>query len=290
MLQANRHDKKAFIKLVETVYCRILLLNRRRPGELQRLLLNTYTSAFNNENKQAYEEFSEVISATERCLTNSFKRIVIKGKRNRGVPVLIRKDISEHLNIILKCRKDVVQKETAYLFTNPDSGDPIVAYKVLRKYATLCGAKKSDALTCTRLRKHLATLTQLFNMNENDMEQLASLMGHTLGIHRSSCRLPDDVYQTAKISKLLILMEQVKAGEFKGKSLDEINLNLEEDLMEIAGKDKDMPSVLDIDNNETTSTQERSEIEYKKYTEKNKEEEGPGTMDRRTKKVVNRFF
>ncbi|CAH1981443.1 unnamed protein product [Acanthoscelides obtectus] len=60
----------------------------------------------------------------------------------------------------------------------------------------------------------------------------------------------------------MILMEQGKSGEFKGKSLDEINLNLDEDLMEVAGKDKDMPSVLDIDNNETTSTQERSETEF----------------------------
>ncbi|CAH1981444.1 unnamed protein product [Acanthoscelides obtectus] len=59
MLPASRHDKRAYIKLVETVYCRLLLLNRRRPGELQRLLFYTYTSAKNNENKQAYEEFSE---------------------------------------------------------------------------------------------------------------------------------------------------------------------------------------------------------------------------------------
>lgn len=64
------------------------------------------------------------------------------------------------------------------------------------------------------------------------MEQLASFMGHTLGIHRSSYRLPDNLYQTAKISKLLILMEQGQAAQFKGKNLNDINLNLEDDLVE----------------------------------------------------------
>ncbi|KAK9710003.1 hypothetical protein QE152_g26262 [Popillia japonica] len=56
-------------------------------------------------------------------------------------------------------------------------------------------------------------------------------MGHTPGVHMNSYRLPDDVYRTAKISKLLLLMESGKAGEHKGKALDEINIDLEEDLI-----------------------------------------------------------
>lgn len=45
-------------------------------------------------------------------------------------------------------------------------------------------------------------------MNENELEQLATLIGHTLDVHRSSYRLPDDVFQTAKIAKIVLLMEQ----------------------------------------------------------------------------------
>ncbi|KAG5861881.1 hypothetical protein JTB14_036752 [Gonioctena quinquepunctata] len=66
-------------------------------------------------------------------------------------------------------------------------------------------------------------------MSEHDIEQLASFMGHTLGIHRALNRLSDDIYQTSRISKLLILMGNGEAGQFKEKSLDEINSNLEED-------------------------------------------------------------
>ncbi|KAJ8971979.1 hypothetical protein NQ317_010075 [Molorchus minor] len=91
--------------------------------------------------------------------------------------------------------------------------------------------KNPKVITCTRLRKHLATLTQLFDMTGTDIEQLAHFMGHTVGVHKGSYRLPNDVYQTAKIAKLLLLMEQGEAAEFKGLPLNEIQLDLEEDLM-----------------------------------------------------------
>lgn len=92
----------------------------------------------------------------------------------------------------------------------------------MKKHAKCSGCKNPQALISTRLRKHLATLSQIFNMTDNDLEQPATFMGHTTGVHRKSYRLPDDIYQTAKTSKLLLLMEQGSSARYKGKSLDEI--------------------------------------------------------------------
>ncbi|KAG5872201.1 hypothetical protein JTB14_011073 [Gonioctena quinquepunctata] len=69
-------------------------------------------------------------------------------------------------------------------------------------------------------------------MNENEIEQLATFMGHTMGMHKNSYWLPDDIYQTAKISKLLIFMEDGRGKDFKGKKLDEKELNLDKNLLE----------------------------------------------------------
>lgn len=118
------------------------------------------------------------------------------------------------------------------MFAKPGSESTLCGYKVLKKYATACGAQNPTAITTTKLRKHLATLTQMFNLKESDIEQLANFMGHTQAVHRQNYRLPDDVYQTAKLSKLLLLMESGKADSFKGKCLDDINLDLEQDLLE----------------------------------------------------------
>lgn len=81
-------------------------------------------------------------------------------------------------------------------------------------------------------------------MAELELEQLATFMGHTLSVHKNNYRLPSDVYQTAKISKLLLLMEDGKADEYQGKTLDEIELNMDE---EVIGNEIENQEVVDME-------------------------------------------
>lgn len=55
-------------------------------------------------------------------------------------------------------------------------------------------------------------------------------------------RLPQDLYQTAKISKLLLLMEK-GADKYKGKSLNEIDVNPETEFAEEENSDKEDDNV-----------------------------------------------
>ncbi|CAG9823910.1 unnamed protein product [Phaedon cochleariae] len=65
-------------------------------------------------------------------------------------------------------------------------------------------------------------------MTDNDLEQLATFMGHTTGVHKNLYRLPNDVYQTAEVSKLLLLMDKGNASEFKEKALDGKEIDIED--------------------------------------------------------------
>lgn len=186
--------------LLETIYCRIILLNRRRPGEVQRLLVTTYEKNSINQN-QTYEEFAEAVSPTEKILMGRFKRVVIRGKRGRGVPVLFSTDVQAHIRILLQYRSQFLKANNPFLFANLNSTESICGYKVLRNYARAAEVKNPDGITCTKLRKHLATLSQVFALSENDLEQLARFMGHTIGVHRQSYRLPDDVFKLPKSQK-----------------------------------------------------------------------------------------
>lgn len=240
LLNANPKDVKAYTLLTEIVYCKTILLNRRRPGELQRIFLHTYTSA--SADKTGYEEFKTVLSTTEQILLKSMKRVVIRGKRGRGVPVLFTSDTQKQIEILLKYRENAMNFRNPYLFGKPQTANPIRGYQVLDKHAKSSGIANPSTITATRLRKHLATITQLLCMSDGEIEQLATAMGHTIGVHKNSYRLPDDVYQTAKLSKLLLLMEQGKAAEFKGKTLNEIDFDMEEDLLsksQISDKSED---------------------------------------------------
>ncbi|KAJ8950670.1 hypothetical protein NQ314_007800 [Rhamnusium bicolor] len=186
--------------------------------------------------------------------TWSRKYIYIWGKRGRVVPVLFSVDVQNNIEFMLEYRSSFVPKENLHLFAKANSKTEISGYKILSKYAQTCGAKNPTTITSTRLRKHLATLTQIFNMTDSDIEQLAAFMGHTPGVHRGSYRLPDDIYQTAKLSKLLLLMEIGGAGDYKGKSLEEIDLNMEENLLDETKCDEsDMDDEIDDTNTENVN-------------------------------------
>ncbi|CAG5057582.1 unnamed protein product [Parnassius apollo] len=259
-LEEPQNPKLAYNTLTETVYCRVLLLNRRRPGELQRLPLSIYQEISND--KSAYEEFDRAISSAEKVLVNSFKRIVIRGKRGRGVPVLLTDEVQSDINLLISVRRNYICEKNDFLFAKPGSESTLCGYKVLKKYATASGARNPAAITTTKLRKHLATLTQMFNLKESDIEQLANFMGHTQAVHRQNYRLPDDVYQTAKLSKLLLLMESGKADSYRGKCLDDINLDLEQDLLENAQGHDNYDSDELIDYDAALPTEKSKETEF----------------------------
>jgi hypothetical protein len=176
---SSSSNVSAYNKLVESLYCRVILLNRKRSGELQRMLLHTYQSA---SERPENEEYNTAVSSSEQILLKNLKRVVIRGKRGRDVPVLFSKDMQNHIKVLLDVRHNFVPKENPYLFGKADSLSHIIGYKTLTKYAKSSGVKNPSSISSTHLRKHLATLSQLFNLSEMEVEQLATFMGHTTNV------------------------------------------------------------------------------------------------------------
>nr|CAI5854726.1 unnamed protein product [Callosobruchus analis] len=73
-------------------------------------------------------------------------------------------------------------------------------------------------------------------------------MGHTLKTHCSFYRLSDNLYQTAKVSKLLLLSASGGIEKYKGKLLDDIEIDLSpiieqsDQLLSITGSDNGISS------------------------------------------------
>lgn len=223
ILQAAKHNEPAYTNLKEIIYSQIILLNRRRPAEVAQIKINTLKSV--NLSCEKETEFSSCLTETEKILLNRYSRFIVEGKRGRGVPILLSPNMKMHLELLLDSRNNFVDNNE-YIF---HSGGAyfIDGTKTLRKYAIKSGAQRPNTITATRLRKHLATITQLLQFSETDLEQLSNFMGHTLKTHCNIYRMPDDIYQTAKVSKLLLLMTSGGAEQFKGKSLEEIDIDLD---------------------------------------------------------------
>lgn len=221
-LMGNQNDMLSYTTLKDVLYTQIILLNRRRPAEVAQLTVSTFKSI--NLERENNNEFEKCLTETEKILLSTFSRFVIRGKRGRGVPVLLSPQMKKHFYFLLEVRNNFVS-DNDYVFHTTGKGF-IDGTKVIHKYVNNCKLEKPECITATGLRKHLATITQLLQFSDHDMEQLSKFMGHTLKTHCGVYRMSDTIYQTAKVSKLLLLMTEGGADEFRGKSLDEINIDL----------------------------------------------------------------
>ncbi len=219
------HDPKAYVMLSESILSQIILFNRRRQGEAAKMLLETYE----NKNTEALnEDVMQCLTKFERDLSNEFTRIVIRGKRGRKVPVLLTREMTRGLDFLMEHRtqENSILYNNKYVFARPKSDSHLRGSDCLRKFANLCDAKHPETLTSTHLRKHIATLCQIMNLKDHELDQVAKFMGHDIRVHREYYRLTENTIQLAKMSKLLMAIE-CGTAVYKGKSLDEIDLELE---------------------------------------------------------------
>nr|CAI5843083.1 unnamed protein product [Callosobruchus analis] len=97
---------------------------------------------------------------------------------------------------------------------------------------------------------------------EYPTEIRSNKLGHTEKTPNEFYKLPQDGYQTAKISKLLILMDKGLGDKYKGKSLNEIDIDPEQDYAETESDIEYYPlSVFTETNNLPTTSTSRTEKE-----------------------------
>lgn len=227
-LEKETANRVLYKKLAKLVLSLLILFNRRRSGEVAAMTVRDFTlgdSAVLNSNDLE-------LSPLEKALCHKFKRVEIRGKRGRTVPILFTQATGAALDLLIDCRPLVsIPADNDDVFQNPDGEGCLRGSDCLREASENCGAKHPDLLRSTKLRKHIATMTQIVNLEGNELDILAGFMGHDIRTHREFYRLPEETIQVAKVSKLLLLLES--GQKLTGKTLSDIDVSeLEEDFIE----------------------------------------------------------
>ncbi|XP_059215616.1 uncharacterized protein LOC131993639 [Centropristis striata] len=210
--------------LAKVTLAQVILFNRRREGEVSKMSLSVYLS---RDLSETHEDVNLALTELEQKLCKHFVRITVVGKRGRKVPVLLTPLMKECLDTLVERREECgVLTENGFLFALPHSVHHLRGSDCIRQLVHECsGIKNPRALTSTKLRKHIATLSTVLNLKNTELDQLADFLGHNIDVHRKHYRLPEGTLQLAKISKVLLALEQGKLGKYKGKSLDEIHID-----------------------------------------------------------------
>ena len=208
--------------LAKVILAKVILFNRRRQGEVSKMLLTTYLSRVSTP---VHDDIAHALSEVEKILCKYFSRMEVRGKRGRKVPVLLTPAMVKSLDLLAKERSNCgILPDNDFLFARPGSASHLKGSDCIRVYARECGAEQPQTLSSTKLRKQVSTLSKVLNLTDTELHQLAEFLGHDIRIHRQYYRLPEGTLQLAKISKILMACEQGKLADFKGKTLEEITI------------------------------------------------------------------
>ena len=155
-------------------------------------------------------------------------RVEIRGKRGRTVPALLTTTVEKNIDLLLRLRKEAaVNEKKQYVFPRPNfySIEPLRSSDVLRRFAKEADLQFPENVTSTKLRKHVATVAQVLNLTNHDLEVMANFMGHDITVHRSFYRLPQETLQVAKMGRLLMAFNNGTIGHYSGQSIDSIALD-----------------------------------------------------------------
>ncbi|KAJ8967790.1 hypothetical protein NQ317_003099 [Molorchus minor] len=219
----NTADEKVYKTLVQCSLALLIIFNRKRIGDVQYLKLSDYK----NDQRSNYRDFESALSPTEKVLATKYRRVLNSGKGSKAVVILIPEIIEKDIKLLLKHRSKFIEEDNDYVFAIPGSkvkwGEDIA----IRNLAKKMKLNNPSAITSNKLRKQIATVMQILNLSQDDVKQFSTFMGHTQKTHEEFYELPVDVYQTAKVSKMLLMIENGVPIEHKGKHLSEIDIDME---------------------------------------------------------------
>ncbi|XP_034017463.1 uncharacterized protein LOC117502534 isoform X2 [Thalassophryne amazonica] len=211
---------KVWVDLAEVCLAQTILFNRRRERRVSSITLSEFLS---RDTSDPHPDLDWSLSEVETKLCHHFSRFVTTTKQGRPVPILVTPKILCALELLVKQRKACgILKDNIYLFARPAAMTHLSGTGCIRGFAEACGAKCPKALVSTKLQKHAAALSTVLNMADTNLDQLTNFLSYDVAIHCELDRLPEKTLHLAKISKVLMALEQGRLAEFRDKNLDQI--------------------------------------------------------------------
>ncbi|KAG5870744.1 hypothetical protein JTB14_021997 [Gonioctena quinquepunctata] len=156
---SKKFEKLSWMELSGAVLLRLLIFNRRRPGELETALLTDLDTLISmNRDTLLNHNFNDA----EQKRAEVYSRFVVRGKLARGTP------------------SRFLQDSLGFSFESQKRG----------RYSVEYGASDTELLRATTLRKHIASNSASLKMKSEELEQLQGYLGHADKIHREYYREP----------------------------------------------------------------------------------------------------
>ncbi|MBN3313333.1 SHPS1 phosphatase, partial [Atractosteus spatula] len=208
------------------------LLDRERPlcDRSRRKVLGVSAAAAPPAGREEDLALEAALSPFEREVLCDLTRAKVQGKRGKLVPLLLTAEMESSLDLLLSTRDQVgVSPENPYVFARPfhSAATPLRGGDLLRLLARSCGARRPQSLTCTRLRRQVAILSQLLSLcGRAQRSRLEGYLRREYHVTQDCTRLQEDPGLMGRVARVVLAGE--KDGlMFKGMTLEQICLELD---------------------------------------------------------------
>ena len=216
-------------QLGEAILVHMQIFNCRRAGETERLKLSNFRKA---EKFDKDHENLQKLSQEDKSFLSQFYRILLRGKLNRTVPMLLSKKDKEGLDLFLSFRdKAGVQPSNPYVFgiesTDTTENRYLLACDILRKYSAMIGAKFPERLRGTLFRKNVSTMAMSLELTAGVRSDLYQFLGHSESINKNI--YAQNLFQQQVLAIAPILLKATNCYEGKNKEKLAIETDSEEE-------------------------------------------------------------
>lgn len=215
-------------KLGAVVLYRIILFNKRRSGEAARMTLQHY--ACRPEWKtQCTTEVKDSLSSLEERIADRLTVVEVHGKSRKHfkVPILLTAETKAAVDKLIEFQELAgIDPKNNFVFARGNGSlCSLRGHECLKQFAKSAELVKPECITSTKLRKYIATVTQVINLKDHETDWLARHLGHDIRIHRDFYRLHESAIELTKVSRILLAVDSGKTASFYGKNLEDICLD-----------------------------------------------------------------
>lgn len=218
-------SKEVWYNLSLLTLSRITLFNKRR-GDISRMLITQY--ATRPDWRTSTEELHNSLTDLEQQLCSRLTLVEVSGKGEKTVPVLLTPDSKKAVDVLIVKRGKIgVNQMNPYVFArvNDSSTDHLRGCDALKYVAEKVQLTNFSLIASTSLRKYIATVTQVFNLTENEIDWLAWHLGYDARVHTEFYRLHESAAELSKVSQILMAVDRGEVNKYAGKPLSNINVN-----------------------------------------------------------------
>lgn len=212
-----------YTALVRVTVAQVSVLNKNMV-EVSEVTLKSFKE---RDETELREDADVCLSQFEQILSKHYVKINVMSNRGKKVAVTLTPELLTAITLLVDKRDACgVHKNNPFLFARPVAICMSFYHgrQSVRIFADRCGAKSTAILRSAILHKHVARICQILSLSNDELDQLAKLLGRDIRIDREYYQMPEAAVDIAKISELLSAMENGSLERFEGKSLEEIEI------------------------------------------------------------------